>query len=77
MRELACPKCGGAMEPGYVYDDGGSPADSSSWSKQRPKRNLLTYLGLTTEGPKERDRRPIVTYRCSQCGYLESYAPTA
>ena len=77
MTERTCPKCGGRMEAGHLYDSTGEPIGRSSWSAKRPKRNVLTYLGLATSGPKEKDRRSVVTYRCDGCGYLESYAPTA
>ena len=75
MAERNCPKCGNRMEPGFVYDANGERSMHSSWSKQKPKKGVLSYLGLTTDGPSEKDLTPVVTYRCRQCGYLESYAP--
>ena len=61
------------MEPGYVADIGHGIVIQSSWSPGQPEPRR--FLG----GIKWRDGEniPIVTLRCSGCGYLESYAPTA
>jgi hypothetical protein len=72
MRDHACPKCGGRMEPGHLYDDDGSVA-RAAWSKKPARKGLLVYLGLVSQTPREGSE--VVVYRCLSCGYLESYAP--
>ena len=71
MNDHACPKCRGEMEPGRLYDGGGGSI-KGSWSKKRPRKGLLVYLGIVED---DADKLPLVVYRCRSCGYLESYAP--
>lgn len=65
-----CPKCEGAMEEGFIPDRGdldllhttqwhGGLADKTFWL-----------------GRKVADKRKfeVRSYRCSRCGFLESYA---
>jgi curli biogenesis system outer membrane secretion channel CsgG len=66
---LGCPKCKGSMEQGLVldYNNQHDPGFSQSeWASDLPKRDFL--------GKKDRPTKKIVTYRCTSCGYLESYA---
>jgi ssDNA-binding Zn-finger/Zn-ribbon topoisomerase 1 len=65
-----CPKCNHQMELGYVADVVRYSALQSSWTPGKPERRL--FLG----GIKwhRRERIPIVSYRCANCGFLESYA---
>ena len=68
--ELTCARCGGAMEQGFVVDKGHySAPETQEWVEGAPERSVWT--GLKT---KERAVRPVTTYRCARCGYLESYA---
>jgi hypothetical protein len=69
-RNSPCPKCNRSMEPGFVADFGYGQILQSSWTAGIPVRRKL--IG----GVKWRaqDARPIVTYRCTGCGFLESYA---
>jgi len=72
MAALACPKCGGAMEAGFILDKGiptGS-VSSSEWVDGTPEPSIWTGLKL-----RGRERHPVTTYRCTACGFLESYAP--
>ena len=68
---LVCPKCHGTMVQGFVADfaDMGQNANVSTWVEGPPHASLL----FGTKTPKAK-RIPIGTYRCSACGYLESYA---
>lgn len=68
-----CPKCRHAMEPGFLLDKGhfNSPTPSE-WLEGEPVPSF--WSGLKTKG---RDRLPVRTYRCSGCGFLESYAGSA
>lgn len=60
-----CPKCEGEMEEGLVpdfYNPGGF--SKHLWGKENP--------GSFNRNPQ--DNREVITYRCKNCGYLESYA---
>lgn len=65
-----CPKCNDKMEKGITvdgYGDVGNFPQESTWAKRR-----TTVLGIFAGSPE--GERKIVTYRCTTCGYLESYA---
>ncbi len=66
-----CPKCQGNMVQGFIADfaDLGQNASVSTWIEGEPQASLL--FGTKTPSAK---RIPVGTYRCSACGYLESYA---
>jgi hypothetical protein len=70
---LKCPKCNGGMEVGYIphYFRDGSEAyiKPSMWVEGYPERHW--FGGLKVINKK---RRFILTYCCSVCGYIESYA---
>jgi hypothetical protein len=58
------------MEEGFVLGLPGRAALAvSTWIEGPPKRE--TFFGLNIRGRK---RIRIRTFRCSGCGYLESYA---
>ena len=67
-----CPKCDGDMEKGWILDSGHSSAFQSCWVEGEPEPSLFAFMtgGKTVRG---RLRRPIQSYRCKECGYLESY----
>jgi DNA-directed RNA polymerase subunit M/transcription elongation factor TFIIS len=68
-RPSDCPRCGGALEPGYVVDEGYGTRTVAKWISGEPERSMWT--GLKT---RDKDKLDITTYRCRRCGYLESYA---
>ena len=57
--QMKCPKCGGEMEEGTIPF---SPGNSLKWGTK-----MSIVKGIE-------NKHEIVTYRCSSCGYLESYA---
>lgn len=67
--EPICPKCRVAMEEGFIIDqaDGGATV-VSEWVGGRPDKR---WWGLKTG---DREKLEVTTYRCTGCGYLESYA---
>jgi ribosomal protein L37E len=69
MPESTCPKCGSRLQEGYVPDRGRPGIKQASWVEGKPERSFWT--GLKLHG---RAQYPIATYRCSRCGFLESYA---
>jgi hypothetical protein len=58
------------MDTGYLLDEGYGKRGPIKWIEKAPEVSMWTGLKL-------RGRRNIyvTTYRCGQCGYLESYAP--
>jgi len=69
QRSLTCPRCSGAMEPGFTVDEGHGTKSVPKWAAGEPERSIWTGLKL-----RGKDLRPVSTYRCRRCGYLESYA---
>ncbi len=64
-----CPKCSGRMEQGFVMDNTYGARVVSHWAAGAPQKSF--WAG--TKMPEEK-LIPIGTFRCSKCGYLESYA---
>jgi len=60
------------MESGFVIDKTGEErAEAPEWAERVPEWSF--WKGLNLAG---HERHAVVTYRCSACGYLESYAPS-
>ena len=66
---LKCPRCGSDFEKGLILDQSYGHSVQSTWRAGEPTASFWTGTRLG-HGP----RYPIVTYRCTACGYLESYA---
>ena len=87
MAKMTCPKCSGVMEEGlqfnfklnelsddYVIETVELTRDR--WQKTEDATGKFfgsEYSGKRRVGP----RLAVITYRCTGCGYLESYAPPA
>ena len=70
MSSKSCAKCGRRMEEGFCVDMGDySMPTVAAWYPGQPQK---TWWGLKV---KKADKREIVAWRCTSCGYLESYAP--
>jgi hypothetical protein len=63
-----CPKCNGSMEQGFIVDMSHAVRVVSSWARGAPLKSWI----FETVVPA--DKLPIGAFRCSSCGYLESYA---
>ena len=67
---LDCSKCQSPMQPGYLLEEGhGNERSITAWVEGQPQKSF--WMGLKTPRQKLATR----TYRCTGCGYLESYAP--
>jgi hypothetical protein len=64
-----CSKCSGKMEEGFSLERAHGGFVALRWLQGRPEPSF--WQGTKTKG---KDCRAIVTYRCTRCGYLESYA---
>lgn len=67
--ERKCARCSGTMETGLLLDRTQAQIYPAVWTDGPVKRN---WLG----GLKASDSRlyRVETWRCTDCGYLESYA---
>jgi hypothetical protein len=65
-----CPKCSGEMVLGFTGWSHGGTRCVSSWEEGAPEKSF--WWG-TKNSPKEK-QVPVGTFRCSACGFLESYA---
>jgi Domain of unknown function (DUF6487) len=69
QRNTVCPKCQAKMEAGLIPDEGYSHTFRSKWVEGIPEKGF--FFGLKLKG---RRQFAITTYRCTACGYLESFA---
>jgi predicted nucleic-acid-binding Zn-ribbon protein len=67
--EHKCPKCQHEMEEGFIADVTYGGVVTSKWVEGEPEKSFWT--GTKTRGKRQVE---ILTFRCSNCGYLESYA---
>jgi hypothetical protein len=68
-RPATCPKCSGRMEEGFVLDRTHGGNLQATWVRGEPVKSFWTGLKL-----KRESMVPVTTFRCSGCGYLESFA---
>jgi len=66
-RQPACPKCQGQMVQGFIADYTHGSIIVSAWTPGPPKKSFWSGVRIP-------QRIPIGTFRCSSCGYIESYA---
>jgi predicted nucleic-acid-binding Zn-ribbon protein len=69
MNQQICPKCQGEMEQGFVLEISQGGRSVISWSSGQPKKSFFFGIKLF-----EVKQIPIGTFRCKDCGYLESFA---
>ena len=67
---IRCPKCNGGMVQGFIFDraDGGHRR-VINWVEGAPTKSF--WYGTKVPADKH---IPVGTFRCSTCGFLESYA---
>lgn len=72
MNRSTCGKCGGPTEFGILIDEvHGHREGVLEWVRGLPKRSWVTGRFVS----RGRDRLQIATVRCTQCGFVEIYAP--
>ena len=67
---VECTRCHAHMESGWVPDHTQNGLLRESWCPGKPQPSFWT--GLKTEDKNK--VIPVTTFRCPNCGYLESYA---
>jgi hypothetical protein len=66
--DFRCPKCSGEMQEGLVVDLNYAGILQSMWVEDQAGKSV-------GPGPTDGKRKlKTITYRCSSCGYLDSYA---
>ena len=67
---IRCPKCNGEMMQGFIFDRGdGGLRRVINWVEGAPEKAFWTITKVSKEKCV-----PVGTFRCSVCGFLESYA---
>lgn len=69
MTAPTCPKCSIDMEEGFMIDHAYGERLSAEWIEGKPVKSFWTGVKVPTGA-----NHPVVTYRCTRCGYLDSYA---
>ena len=64
-----CPKCEGEMQEGFILDESHGGHLVSRWVAGKPEASF--WMGTKVDG---KELRHIQSFRCTNCGYLESYA---
>jgi hypothetical protein len=67
-----CPLCHGETEAGFLPEFATYRSSAGEWIEGAPERRWLLEE-LKIAGKR---RYSVVTYRCTQCGYLISFANT-
>ena len=66
--DVRCSKCSGEMKEGLVVDLNYGGILQSMWVDDQADKSVGS---VTTDGKR---KVKTITYRCSSCGYLDSYA---
>lgn len=64
-----CGKCGSAMKEGFLVDTSHQAMRVGHWAEGAPDYRFAFFLKM-----RGRRKLPIRSFRCTKCGYLESYA---
>jgi hypothetical protein len=78
-----CLRCQGSLVVGYIPDASYTTIFASSWIEGAPefRSGWLSrgrgWLGKPLDQKRfmSKSRLTVITYRCTSCGMLESYAP--
>lgn len=68
----SCYRCQGATTAGMLVDRDYATKQQARWAAGEPRRGIGAWLGGEVTGKREQYR--VVTYRCTACGALESFA---
>jgi len=65
----ACPKCAAEMVPGFLLEKSDGYRQCTEWVSGEPEDKAMG--GVVVKG---REVRPVRSFRCTGCGFLELYA---
>lgn len=67
---INCVKCEGLMEEGFIVDRGDYEYKTvNTWVEGKPVKSF--WSGIKVD---DKQQIKVRTFRCANCGYLESYA---
>ena len=69
MTDRRCGKCGGLQNEGFLLDSAHKAVKVGHWAEGAPEYWVLRILKM-----RGRRKLPIQSWRCTKCGFLESYA---
>jgi hypothetical protein len=69
MKIVECLRCRAPMESGFIADNTHGGLAQENWTPGQPQRSF--WFGLKIDADQS---IPVRTFRCPNCGYLESYA---
>jgi hypothetical protein len=64
-----CAKCQAKMEEGFILDHSHTVITVATWASGLPEKTIIGSMKL-----KGKQQIPLRTFRCTACGYVESYA---
>lgn len=64
-----CPKCDGEMQEGFILDSSHGSRLVSRWIAGKPEVSF--WVGMKIH---DKEQHQTQSFRCTKCGYLESYA---
>jgi hypothetical protein len=67
-----CPKCHGDMIRGFTFETHGPRRIVTGWVEGAPERTAMQGVKVAMGTVI-----PVAVFRCSGCGFLESYARAA
>jgi predicted nucleic-acid-binding Zn-ribbon protein len=71
MQTSSCPKCDGTMQRGHLVGVGNDGTYTRPyWAPGETEKSFWTGIKVDKD-----ELRPLVTLRCTKCGFLETYAP--
>ncbi|WZO95740.1 PF20097 family protein [Isosphaeraceae bacterium EP7] len=74
MPQPHCPKCSQPMDDGFLIDHSYGRDTQAEWIGGTPEPSTWWTGVLKLKG---KVRRPVTTFCCPKCGFLESYAKLA
>ena len=69
MTDRRCGKCGGLQKECFLLDSAHNAVKVGHWAEGAPEYWVLRILKM-----RGRRKLPIQSWRCTKCGFLESYA---
>ncbi len=64
-----CPKCSSTMERGFILEVSINEYSPNVWVEGPPESSFWNKTKIAGK-----QKRPVETHRCVECGFLESYA---
>ena len=69
-----CPECRSRMEEGFIPDMSQGAAVQMFWHAGTPEDQTFLGLKMGTIKIDKSEAVKITAYRCTRCGFLQSYA---